>query len=138
VREWGKSGFGLTDFRLPHGITLRGDRLLISDRENGRVAIYDTTGTLQHMVAPLAGVLVYAATFDVDGGMLLAVRGESSGGVLRLNPQGMLTVGFGKTPVGAGETLAVHDIAVGSDGAVYVAETAAGGLRKFARFAEAR
>jgi peptidylamidoglycolate lyase len=138
VREWGKSGFGAADFRLPHGIALSGDRLLIADRENGRLVIYDTLGVFQSIIAPIPGALVYAVTTEPGGGTLIAVQGTGIGGIIRLNQNGQLTHGLGAVPAGTGNHLAVHDVAVGPDGSIYVAETRTGGLRKYRRVAEAR
>ncbi len=138
VREWGKSGFGLTDFSLPHGIALSGERLLIADRENGRLVIYDTIGAFQGIVTPVPGALVYAVTTEANGGILMALQGGNTGGIVRYNQNGQLTHGLGAVPAGTGKHLLAHDLAVGADGAVYVAETRAGGLSKYARVAQAR
>jgi hypothetical protein len=58
--------------------------------------------------------------------------------VVRLDERGQITHGMGAVPLGSGEYLPVHDLAVGADGAVYVAETRAGGLHKFVPVRAAR
>ena len=138
VREWGRSGFGATDFRLPHGIALKDKTLLIADRENGRLAIYDTAGVFQEIVAPLAGTLVYSVATEPGGGTLIALQSGAMGGIIRVNALGQITHGLGAVPFGSGEYLAAHDLAAGVDGSIYVAETRAGGLRKYARVAQTR
>jgi peptidylamidoglycolate lyase len=138
VREWGRSGFGATDFRLPHGIALKDNTLLIADRENGRLAIYDTAGVFQEIVAPLTGTLVYAVATEPGGGTLIALQSGAMGGIIRVNSLGQITHGLGAVPFGSGERLAAHDLAAGADGSIYVAETRAGGLRKYLRVAQPR
>jgi hypothetical protein len=46
VREWGSSGTGPGQFRLPHSIQIDdNDVIYVADRENGRIERFDTRGT---------------------------------------------------------------------------------------------
>lgn len=45
VRTWGRPGSGPGEFSVPHGICVTADnRVLVGDRENGRVQIFDPDG----------------------------------------------------------------------------------------------
>ena len=55
VRSWGGNGTEPGQMRTPHGITLdtrgRAPRLIVADRENGRLQIFDLDGTLRSVVS---------------------------------------------------------------------------------------
>ena len=46
--SWGEPGIGPAQFRLPHGVWIdRRGRVLVADRENDRVQVFDQSGKLQ-------------------------------------------------------------------------------------------
>jgi hypothetical protein len=77
--------------------------------------------------------MVYAVSVDAEGNLFAGLRNDGlrMGGVVRLDANGRVTHALGAMPDGTGEFLAVHDIAIGREGAVYIAENRSGGLRKY-------
>jgi peptidylamidoglycolate lyase len=133
VREWGRAGSGNGEFALPHGITSRAELLYVADRENGRVEVFDSSGAFRRSWTPAFSARVFAVDVADDGNVYVALREDlvRIGGIVRLANDGRITHALGAVPGGTGEFLAVHDFAVASDGAVYIAENVAGGLRKY-------
>ncbi len=132
VREWGRAGNADGEFVIPHAIAARGDRVYVADRENDRVEIFDSAGTWLQSWSPVGRGHVYAVATDVDGSLLVGVRNDALnlGGIVRLDGEGKVVQRIGSVPAGDANYLAVHDLAVGADGAIYVAEVRTGGLRK--------
>jgi peptidylamidoglycolate lyase len=129
LREWGSRGSGPSQFNNPHGLAFapNGD-LLVADRQNSRVQVFDADGRFKHewLGAKDRG-RVFAIVVDEAGAMYVGVRRDdydpATNGVLKLdrNWNIVAAIGFGQ----AGEPVfnAVHDMAVGRDGSLYVAET---------------
>lgn len=129
LREWGKRGSGPSEFNNPHGLafTPAGD-LLVADRQNSRIQVFDAESRFKRewLGAKDRG-RVFAIVVDSAGAMYVGVRRDdydpSTNGVLKLDRDWNIVaaIGFGK----AGEPVfnAVHDMAVGRDGSLYVAET---------------
>jgi DNA-binding beta-propeller fold protein YncE len=47
IKDWGKKGKGPSEFKIPHVVFLdEGNRVLVGDRENKRVQIFDRAGKL--------------------------------------------------------------------------------------------
>jgi DNA-binding beta-propeller fold protein YncE len=44
LASWGDVGSGPGEFRLPHALAFHGDRLLVADRENDRIQVFDKDG----------------------------------------------------------------------------------------------
>jgi peptidylamidoglycolate lyase len=132
LREWGATGTGPGDFVIPHSITARDDRVYVADRENDRVEVFDSAGAWLRSWSPVGRAHVYAVATDVDGSLLVGVRNDAIGigGIVRLDEDGKVVQRIGGVPAGDANYLAVHDLAVGKDGAIYVAEVRNGGLRK--------
>jgi DNA-binding beta-propeller fold protein YncE len=66
--SWGKPGTGTGEFRLPHGIWIdRQGRVLVADRENDRVQIFDQAGAyLQTIPIELVGpAFFYVDDYDI-------------------------------------------------------------------------
>lgn len=133
VGEWGKKGAGAGEFRNPHGLSFvpGGTDVLVADRENSRLQLFDRTGTFKRQWtgatdAPTTGRVFSVAT-ERDGAMYVGIRradyDTAHTGVLKLDRdwKTVAAVGFGKP--GDPVFNAVHDLAVGSDGSIYVAET---------------
>jgi peptidylamidoglycolate lyase len=129
VREWGKKGSGESQFSNPHDLAFapNGD-VIVADRENSRIQFFDRQGRFksQWLGAKSRG-RVFAVATDASGAMYVGVRKADydppSNGVLKLDREWNTigVIGFGA----AGDPVfnAVHDIAVGRDGSIYVAET---------------
>ena len=133
IQEWGKKGAGPGEFSNPHGLSFvtGSTDVLVADRENSRLQLFDRAGTFKRQWAgakdaPTTGRVFSVAT-DANGDLYLGIRREdydtAHTGVVKLDKQFNLidAVGFGKP--GDPVFNAVHDLAVGRDGSIYVAET---------------
>jgi peptidylamidoglycolate lyase len=70
--------------------------------------------------------------FIIDGG-LPSLKKDERGKVVELNAEGEVVSSFGSFGTGLGQFQLGHDIAVGPDGAVYVAEATGRRVQKFVR-----
>jgi peptidylamidoglycolate lyase len=133
LREWGKKGTGEGEFRNPHGLTFvpGGTDVLVADRENSRLQLFDSVGKFKRQWTgakddPTTG-RVFCVAADNDGFLYLGVRradyDPAHTGVLKLDRDFnvVTSIGFGKP--GDPVFNAVHDLALGRDGSIYVAET---------------
>jgi len=133
LQEWGRKGTGAGEFSNPHGLALvpGGRDVLVADRENSRLQLFDHAGKFKRQWAgardaPTTG-RVFGVTVDANGFAYVGIRradyDTAHTGVLKLDRNWNIvqSIGFG-TP-GAPVFNAVHDLALGPDGAIYVAET---------------
>jgi peptidylamidoglycolate lyase len=129
LQEWGKKGSAESQFSNPHGLALGPDGdVLVADRENSRIQLFDRQGVFkkQWLGAKATG-RVFSVAVDAGGAMYVGVRRADydppSNGVLKLDRdwKTVASIGFGA----AGDPVfnAVHDLAIGRDGSIYVAET---------------
>ena len=133
LQEWGKKGSGQGEFSNPHGLSFgpNGTDVLVADRENSRLQLFDHVGTFirQWSGAKDAKTTgrIFCVAIDAEGSIFLAIRradyDTEHTGVLKLdrNWNIMASIGFGRP--GDPVFNAVHDIALGRDGSIYVAET---------------
>ena len=133
VREWGTKGVGEGEFNNPHGLSLvPGDTdVVIADRENSRLQLFDGAGTFRRQWRGVAGAdttgRVFSVAADADGALYVGIRradyDTAHTGVLKLDREWnvVAAIGFGRP--GDPVFNAVHDLAVGRDGSIYVAET---------------
>lgn len=138
--EWGAKGAGNAEFNLPHGVALdaRG-RVIVCDRENERLQVFDARGGFLEAwkSSQLGKPYGVAATpegrvFIIDGGSP-SVRSELRGKAVEIDLGGKVVDSFGSFGRGPGQFQLGHDIAVGPDGAVYVAEATGARVQKFVR-----
>ena len=138
--EWGGKGDAPGQFNLPHGIAVDSHgRVIVCDRTNSRLQVFDARGKFltqwkgPHIGRPY-GVAVGADdhVFSVDGGDPTAEPAER-GKVVELDAEGRVLDTFGSPGKGPGQFQLGHDIAVGPDGAVYVAEGSGKRVQKFVR-----
>jgi len=129
LQEWGKKGGAEGQFSNPHGLSLvAGGDVLVADRENSRLQLFDREGVFkrQWLGARETG-RVFAVATGADGSLYVGVRRADydppSNGVLKLDRswKTVASIGFGAP----GDPIfnAVHDLAVGRDGSIYIAET---------------
>ncbi len=118
--SWGAPGGEPGHFRLPHDIALDTmGRLLVADRENSRIQLFDHTGMLLgiwHDVIRPTGIGI-----DADGLIYVA---ELCLRISVFNTDGELVVRWGNSSANRDEALflAPHTVAVDSHGDVYVGE----------------
>jgi peptidylamidoglycolate lyase len=137
--QWGTKGSGPGQFDLPHGIARDPAGLLyVSDRSNGRVQIFDARGRYlkEWKSSALASPNNVAITPDgtalvVDDGGKVLIPDRS--GIVVLGPDGSYLGRFGRFGNYDGQFVGVHSVAVGPDGAVYVADADGKRVQKFVR-----
>jgi peptidylamidoglycolate lyase len=133
LREWGKKGSGPGEFSNPHGLTFvpGSTDVLVADRENSRLQLFDRAGAFRKQWAGAKDAQttgrVFCVAADADGNYYVGIRRADYDpphtGVLKLDRDWNIvaSIGFGRP--GDPVFNAVHDIAVGKDGSIYVAET---------------
>jgi peptidylamidoglycolate lyase len=133
VREWGKKGAAPSEFSNPHGLTFipGSTDVLVADRENARLQLFDKDGAFKRQWTGVKDAVttgrVFAVAADDAGNYYVGIRradyDTQHTGVVKLDRQWNIvtTIGFGHP----GDPLfnAVHDLAIGKDGSIYVAET---------------
>jgi DNA-binding beta-propeller fold protein YncE len=131
IRSWGEPGSGPGQFRLPHhALVLDEERLLVCDRENDRIQVFDLAGRFlvewtdvqrPAAVAAAADGLLYVAEMPwLTGDRSFRngeIRVEQPGRVSVLDPQGR-AIDRWTSP----DMVGPHGIAVDSHGDVYLAE----------------
>ena len=133
LHEWGRKGDGQGEFSNPHGLTFitGGTDVIVADRQNSRLQLFNANGAFKRewigaKDAATTGRVFSVAT-DRDGFLYVGIRRAdyetAHTGVMKLDRQWNIVtaVGFGRP--GDPVFNAVHDLAVGRDGAIYVAET---------------
>jgi DNA-binding beta-propeller fold protein YncE len=132
-REWGRKGAGPGEFSNPHGLTfITGSTdVLVADRQNVRLQLFAEDGTFKREWTGEPGAettgRVFAVAADAAGHYYMGIRRDdydvAHTGVVKLDRDWRIvsSIGFGR----AGHPVfnAVHDLAVGPDGSIYVAET---------------
>ncbi len=133
VREWGKKGAGPGEFSNPHGLTLvtGNTDVIVADRENARLQLFDRNGAFKREWSGAKDAAttgrVFSVATDAGGSLYVGIRradyDTAHTGVLKLDRDWNIVtaIGFGKP--GDPVFNAVHDLAVGRDGSIYVAET---------------
>ena len=138
--EWGGRGGDPGEFNLPHGIAVDAQgRVYVCDRSNSRVQIFDAKGAfLDQWKGPQIG-RPYGVAVSAEGHVFLIDGGEPSlkladrGKAVELDSAGRVLDTFGSYGKAPGQFQLGHDIAVGPDGAVYVAEGTGNRVQKFVR-----
>ena len=131
--EWGKKGSGEGEFSNPHGLTFipGSTDVLVADRENSRLQLFDSKGKFRRQWTGVKDAVttgrVFAVAADAGGSFYVGIRradyDTQHTGVLKLdrNLNVVTSIGFGQP--GDPVFNSVHDLALGRDGSIYVAET---------------
>lgn len=129
ITHWGKKGAGDGEFNLAHDVCLDAqERVYVADRTNQRIQIFDSNGKFLGKWTDIGAPwgLVYSRKencfYMADGLNNRIVKLDAEGKIL-----GVLG-GFGKVP---GKLDFVHNIALDSTGALYVAEIKNWRVQKF-------
>lgn len=127
LSQWGKPGKGNGEFNLPHAaIVDREGRLLIGDRENDRLQLFDQSG---QWLATWPGFAPYGVAIDAKARVYVADARAHQ--VLRLNHKGEVEQRWGKKGSTPGEFDLPHMLAFDCEGSLYVAEVNGRRVQKF-------
>lgn len=141
LMSWGSRGTNPGELDVPHGIAIDPEgRVYVADRGNARVQAFDEVGQLLFVWEGEELGRPWSITFDpagfgyvVDGGDQVPEGEPDRARVLKVDRQGAVIGSFGAYGHEAGEMIWPHDIAVDSEGALYVAEVNTGKrVQKFA------
>jgi sugar lactone lactonase YvrE len=135
IKSWGSPGDGPGEFNVPHGLGIdRADRLYVADRENSRIQVFQTDGSLvaiwQDVVRPCEVFVVDELVFVAELGRRTGLfpwmeldRNAPVGGVSIFDRDGNKLARWGdsnpRNPTGF---YAPHDVWVDSQGSLYVGE----------------
>lgn len=118
ITSWGKPGKGPGEFNLPHSIVVdRQGRILVGDRENNRVQIFDETGKF---LDEWKGFAPFGLALDKDGQLFVADGRVHK--VLRLNASGQVAQSWGQKGTAPGEFELPHMLTLDAAGNLLVAE----------------
>lgn len=133
LNEWGKKGAGEGEFSNPHGLTFipGSTDVLVADRENSRLQLFDRDGKFKRQWHGAKDAVTTGRVFAVAAGgageLFVGVRREDYDtqhtGVLKLDRDWKIEMAIGFGNPGDPVFNAVHDLAIGRDGSIYVAET---------------
>jgi len=129
VTTWGGNGTGPGQFDQPHSILVRNGQVLVADRNNRRVQIFDPNGKYisEWKFAGLPCGFFVAANGD------LYLASGFAGQVLRLDKNGKAVAMFGQPGKGLGEFGEAHYMTMTPGGEIYVADTINAVLHKFVK-----
>jgi len=128
LREWGTRGTRAGEFHLPHAILFdRDGRLLVGDRENNRIQVFDTQG--KHLETWTESGAPYGLSLGGDGSILVADGRANQ--VIQLDSGGKRLAAWGRKGTRAGEFDLPHTLCVDSHGDLYVTDINGKRIQKF-------
>jgi peptidylamidoglycolate lyase len=138
--QWGTKGAGPGEFDVPHGIALDGrGQVYVADRTNARVQVFDSRGKYLSQWKAAALGRPYDVAFGrddlavvVDGGDQPKGPPDRAGAAI-VRPDGTVVEQFGSFGNYDGQFMMAHDVAVASNGAIYVGDITGGRVQKFVR-----
>ena len=127
VKAWGKAGAGPGEFSAPHAaiVDAKG-RLLVCDRDNERIQIFDQEGQLLEI---WTGYKPFGIAMDGDGTFFVCGNNQVS----QLDIHGKIVKSWGKEGVEAGQFKTPHLMTADKDGNLYVAEVSGRRLQMLKR-----
>ncbi|MCH7726933.1 MAG: hypothetical protein IH991_10690, partial [Planctomycetes bacterium] len=118
LTQWGAVGDGPGQFNLPHTIVVDSKgRVLVGDRENNRVQIFDDGGKL---LETWPGFAPFGLVFDNRGNLFVADGRAHK--VLQLDSKGKVVGSWGEAGINPGQFQLPHMLAADASGNLYVAE----------------
>ena len=129
LQSWGRPGKGPGEFHLPHSILVdRGGRVLVGDRENNRIQVFDRSGKL---LTIWPGFAPYGLAQDSQGRVFVADGRANK--ILLLDKQGQVLRSWGRRGTEPGEFQLPHMLAIDATGALYVGEINGKRFQKLSR-----
>lgn len=129
VRTWGTAGKGPGEFNLPHAIRVDANgRILVGDRENKRIQVFDAEGKL---IEIWPGFAPYGIELDRDGTIFVADALANQ--ILQLDVNGKVAHAWGEKGKRPGQFDLPHMLALDTQGNLFVAEVNGQRIQKFAR-----
>lgn len=129
LKSWGTAGKAPGEFNLPHAIVVDASgRVLVGDRENNRIQIFDRDGKL---LEAWPGFAPYGLAFNNEGVLFVATGREHD--VLCLNASGKIQRRWGRKGTAPGEFDLPHMLAFDATGNLYVAEVGGSRLQKLVK-----
>ena len=127
---WGEHGDQPGHFNAPHAVVIdRKGRVIIGDRDNDRIQIFDDQGNLQET---WTGFAPFGLAFDTDG--VLFVADGRANSILRLDAAGRVLQSWGaEKGSAAGEFSTPHMLDTDRHGNLYVAEVSGRRVQKLIR-----
>jgi len=127
VMSWGTPGDQPGEFNLPHCIIVDSDnRVLVGDRENNRIQIFDLDG---QRLGIWTGFAPYGIAIDAEQRVFVADGRANQ--VLRLKSSGEVDLRIGRKGRAPGQFELPHMLAFDKAGNLYVAEVGGERLQKF-------
>jgi DNA-binding beta-propeller fold protein YncE len=130
VGLWGTAGKEPGQFNTPHAIVRdqAAGRLIVGDRENDRIQVFDAEGKLLDV---WPGFAPFGLALDRHGKLFVADGRANE--VLELDDGGKIVARFGKKGEGPGEFDLPHMLAFDRIGNLYVTEITGRRVQKFVR-----
>ena len=129
IKMWGTLGTRAGEFNLPHSVIVDSkNRLLVGDRENSRIQVFDLDGK---QLAVWRGFAPYGLAFDPAGNLFVADGKINK--VHLLDAAGKIKKSWGRKGPKPGQFDMPHMLAFDSAGNLYVAEVNGKRLQKFVR-----
>lgn len=126
IKSWGVPGKAPGEFNLPHAIVVDASgRVLVGDRENNRIQIFDREGKL---LETWPGFAPYGLALNSDGILYVATGREND--VLCLDASGKIQRRWGRKGIAPGEFDLPHMLTFDAAGNLYVAEVGNSRLQK--------
>lgn len=129
LTKWGKAGKGPSQFDTPHTIVVdRKGRIVVGDRENDRVQVFDAGGKL---LETWPGFAPFGLELDKQGNLFVADGRANK--ILRLNAKGKVIASWGEEGADPGQFKLPHMLATDHKGNLYVAEILGMRFQKLSR-----
>lgn len=129
LASWGRRGAKPGEFHLPHSILVDAKgRVLVGDRENNRIQVFDPDGKLLDV---WEGFAPYGLAFN-SAGQLFVADGRANQ-ILRLDEQGKVAQRWGAKGAAPGQFQMPHMLAFDAAGNLLVAEVGGKRLQKLER-----
>lgn len=133
IALWGTPGTGAGEFDLPHSIVIDAkQRVLLGDRENDRIQVFDLDGQLLEI---WPGFAPYGIALDSSQRVFIADGRANQ--ILRLNDSGQVIQRLGSKGHTPGQFEMPHMLAIDAQGSIYLAEVGGERFQKLRRLSSA-